>query len=276
MNSTESNSDYSANKSTLNGFLENRVPAIVLTYWIIKIAATTLGETGADHLSMTLGLGYASASIIFFGLFILFFGIKLLMKKFNPIIYWLVFTATSLAGTAMSDFMDRTLGLGYIGGSLILFSILLVILAIWRYFEKSLSVEYIVTNKAEAFYWLAFLIANTLGTALGDFLADTSGLGFFGGAMVISGLLLTTAILHYFTKISSVLLFWIAFVLTRPFGATFGDLLTKPLSQGGLNFGTLGSSLFFAIVLIFLIYKEFKSNNIVESIEEVEIADIAE
>lgn len=276
MNSSEPGSNSSAGEFTLVGFLENRVPAIVLSYWIIKIAATTLGETGADFLSMTLGLGYASASIIFFSVFILFFGVKLLMKKFNPIIYWIVFTATSLAGTAVSDFMDRTLGLGYVAGSLILFSILLVILAVWRYAEKSLSVEHIVTGKAETYYWLAFLIANTLGTAFGDFLADTSGLGFSGGAMLISGLLMITALLHYFTRISSVLLFWIAFVLTRPFGATFGDLLTKPLSQGGLNFGTLGSSLFFAIVLVFLIYREFKGNGVVERMDEVEAVEIAD
>ena len=255
-------------KSPLDALAENRVPAIVFSYWAIKIAATTLGETGADHLSMTLGLGYASTSIIFFGAFLLFFAVKQAMKKFNPIIYWLVFAATSLAGTAISDYMDRTLGLGYVAGSLILFSILLIILALWRYEEKSLSVEYIVTTKAEVFYWMAFFVANTLGTAFGDFLAHTSGFGFIGGAMIISMLLLITVLLHYFTKISSILLFWVAFVLTRPFGATFGDLLTKPIKEGGLDFGTMGSSLFFAVILVILIYKEFKDKNVVAELAE--------
>ena len=160
----------------------------------------------------------------------------------------------------MSDLMDRTLGLGYAVGSLILFTTLLIVLAVWRYEEKSLSVEEIVTSKAESFYWLAFLIANTLGTALGDFLAESSGFGFAGGAVIISGLLIVTALMYYYTKVSSVVLFWIAFVLTRPFGATFGDLLTKPIKSGGFNLGTIGSSMFFGLALLYLIVREHKIN----------------
>lgn len=235
---------------------ENRVPAIVFSYWAIKIAATTLGETGADMFSMTFNLGYASTSIIFISIFLIFLATKLSIRKYHPTLYWVVFTATSIVGTAMSDFMDRTLGFGYTVGTIVLITLLLIILVIWRSVEKSLSVENINTPQAEIFYWIAFLVANTLGTALGDFLADSSGLGFAGGAMLISGLLLVTVLLYYFTKVSRVLLFWIAFVLTRPFGATFGDLLTKPIKAGGLNLGTIGSSAFFALVLIYLIFKE--------------------
>lgn len=249
---------------------ENRVPAIVFSYWAIKIAATTLGETGADMFSMTFNLGYASTSIIFLSIFLIFLITKLAIRKYHPTIYWLVFTATSIVGTAMSDFMDRTLGFGYAVGSLVLISLLVIILIIWRSVEKSLSVENINTPQAEIFYWIAFLVANTLGTALGDFLADSSGLGFAGGAMLISGLLVVTALMYYFTKTSRILLFWIAFVLTRPFGATFGDLLTKPIKSGGLNLGTIGSSIFFALVLVFLIFKEHTNMKQIR-VEEAEL-----
>jgi len=224
-------------------------------------------------LSMTFNLGYAATSILFFSIFIALFATKQIMRGYNPSVYWLVFTATSLAGTAMSDFMDRTLGLGYAVGSMILLGTLLLVLAFWQFEEKSLSVEKIVTSKAEAFYWLAFLIANTLGTALGDYLADTSGIGFAGSAFLLSGVLVLTALLYYFTRTSRVLLFWIAFVLTRPFGATFGDFLTKPLASGGLNLGTIGSSLFFIVALMFLILLEHKRSNTIRIEEgEFEIA----
>lgn len=238
--------------------LMNRVPPIVLSYWIIKVAATTLGETGADVLSHTLKLGYSTSSLIFLTLLLIFTYMKLSDQKFTPILYWLTFTATSLAGTAMSDFMDRTLGLGYTLGSSILLGLLLLTLWVWHFSEKSLNVEKIFTAKTELYYWAAFLISNTLGTALGDFFADDLGFGFAKGALIIGGLLVAIALLHYFTKMSSVLLFWLAFVLTRPFGATFGDFLTKPLKEGGLNLGTIGSSLFFMVILVLLISKEHK------------------
>jgi len=263
-----SNSEDFGRQSSYGFLADNRVPAIVFSYWAIKIAATTLGETGADLLSMTVDLGYAAASMIFLGFFVVFFAIKLRMGRFNPIIYWLTFTATSLVGTAASDFMDRTLGFGYALGTTVLVCLLILILAFWRYREKSISVDNIVTSNAEVYYWIAFLIANTLGTALGDFLSDTSGLGFTGGALLITGLLVVTALMHYFTNVSKVLLFWVAFVLTRPFGATFGDLLTKPLSVGGVGFGTALTSTFFAVVLIILISKEFSDHRRLAEVEE--------
>ena len=170
--------------------------------------------------------------------------------------YWSTFTASAIVGTGISDYIDRTLELGYAVGSIILIALLLIVLGAWYIKEKSLSVENITTSTAEIFYWLAFLIANTLGTAAGDFLADSLEIGFLISALLITGLLIVTAVLHFYTKISGILLFWIAFVLTRPFGATFGDLLTKTHEQGGLDLGTIGASLFFAIVLAVALIKE--------------------
>jgi len=238
----------------------NRVPPIILSYWIIKIAATTLGETGADHFSMTLNLGYAKASLIFMAIFLVLLGIKLAIKKYDPATYWLVFTATSIVGTAICDFMDRSLGFGYLMGSLMLTIMLIITLTIWYLKEKSISVEKITTAPAEIFYWTAFLVANTLGTAVGDFLADDLQLGFAGGAGLIGGLLGLIVLAHYFTKISPILLFWTAFVLTRPFGATFGDLMTKSTDKGGIGIGTIGSSLFFVAVLVFFVFLEHKAH----------------
>jgi len=171
-------------------------------------------------------------------------------------VYWLTFTASAIVGTAISDFIDRTLGLGYTAGSAVLITLLLITLAVWHKQERSINVEYITTPSVEIFYWVAFLIANTLGTAAGDFLAHDLGLGFENSAMVITGLLVAIALLHFYTKISGTLLFWLAFVLTRPFGATFGDFLTKPINQGGINFGTVGSSILFCVLLMFAIGKE--------------------
>ena len=236
----------------------NRVPHIIFLYWIIKIASTTLGETGADMFSMTLNLGYGETILIFFILFLILLVIKLYLKKYNPAAYWLVFTATAIVGTGISDFIDRTLGLGYAVGSVILIFLLLLILALWFKKERSISVEYITTTSAEIYYWIAFLIANTLGTAAGDFVADSLGFGFLLSAILITGLLIITILLHFYTNTSKILLFWIAFVLTRPFGATFGDLLTKPIEKGGLNLGTIGASLFFTIILFIGLIKETK------------------
>lgn len=230
-----------------------KIPEITIAFWIMKICATTLGETAGDLLSMTLNVGYAVSSMILISMFIVTLVIQLMSKKYNPIIYWLVILSTSTAGTTMSDYMDRTLGLGYALGSSILMAILFVIFVLWRVSEKSLSVTNITTFKGEMFYWTAILFSNTLGTAVGDFLADDSGLGFLGGAILIGGLLTLVVIAKYFSKISTVLLFWLAFVLTRPFGATFGDLLTKTTEKGGLNFGTVGSSIILFSILTLLI-----------------------
>lgn len=231
----------------------NKVARVTFTFWIIKICATTLGETAGDLLSMTMNVGYGMSSVILIGLFLMSVIAQLLSNKFRPLLYWTVILTTSTAGTTMSDYMDRTLGLGYALGSLILSSSLLAVLAVWHFSEKTISVNNIQTTKAECFYWLTILFSNTLGTALGDFLADDSGIGFLGGAVLIGGLLGLDVLAFYGTKLNRVFLFWVAFVLTRPFGATFGDLLTKPVAKGGLDFGTVGSSLILASLLIILI-----------------------
>ena len=235
---------------------KNRVPHIIPLYWVIKIASTTLGETGADMFSMTLKLGYAQTIAIFMGVFVLLLVIKLGLKGYHPWVYWLTFTATAIAGTAISDFIDRTLGFGYAFGSALLMTLLLITLAVWHRKEKSINVEYITRSSVEIFYWVAFLFANTLGTAAGDFLADNLGLGFVNSAIWISGALILIALLHFFTRVSDTVLFWLAFVLTRPFGATFGDFLTKPIARGGINFGTVGSSILFCVILVFAVAKE--------------------
>lgn len=239
----------------------NRVPEIVISYWIIKIAATTLGETGADHLSHTLGLGYVSSTLIFLSLFIVSLLWKLKLKRFTPISYWLVFACTSLVGTSISDMLDRTLGLGYAWGSLLLLSLLGISLLLWNFHSKSLSVEKIFDTTTEIYYWSTFLISNTLGTALGDFIADDFTIGFLMSSLFIAAILILLIFFYYYTDISRTLLFWIGFVFTRPFGATFGDLLTKDFSEGGLNLGTAGSSLFFCLMLIFFIYREYRASS---------------
>lgn len=237
-----------------------KLPEVTLLFWVMKILATTLGETAGDLLSMTLNVGYAISTLILLSGFFVVLAAQLSVKKYIPVIYWLVILATSTAGTTLSDFMDRTLGLGYATGSLILASLLGIILMVWRATQKSISVTNIVSRKSELFYWAAILVSNTLGTALGDYLADDSGLGFAGGALVIGSLLAIIILLHYFTKISGVILFWVAFVLTRPFGATFGDLLTKNTDVGGFGFGTKGSSLIlFSMLAILVIYTSIKS-----------------
>lgn len=235
----------------------NKVAKVTLSFWIMKICATTLGETGGDLLSMTLNIGYEHSSIILISIFFISLIIQLSSRKFNPFLYWTVILTTSTAGTTMSDFMDRTLHLGYEKGSLILVTCLIVVLSIWRLSEKSLSVSNIQTRKAELFYWIAILFSNTLGTAFGDFLSDNLSLGFMGGALLVGSLITLTVLAWRFTKIDRVILFWIAFVLTRPFGATFGDLLTKPISKGGLNFGTIGSSIILASILGILVVYSF-------------------
>lgn len=231
----------------------NKVAQVNLSFWVMKICATTLGETAGDLLSMTLSVGYAISSLILLALFLASLTMQLLSRSFHPALYWLVILTTSTAGTTMSDFMDRTLELGYARGSMILATCLVVVLATWRFTQKSLSVSHIETRRAELFYWIAILVSNTLGTALGDYLADDSGLGFLGGAALIGGLIALTAAAYYTTRIDRVALFWIAFVLTRPFGATFGDLLTKSTDKGGLDFGTMGSSLVLVTILAVLI-----------------------
>ena len=240
----------------------NKIPEITLAFWIMKICATTLGETAGDLLSMTMNIGYAVSSLLLFAIFVVTLVSQLVSKRYHPLLYWAVILSTSTAGTTMSDYMDRTLGLGYAKGSIILLGILLAILTYWRFTEGSLSVVNIRTFKVEVLYWVAILFSNTLGTALGDFLADDSGLGFAGGALLIGVLLALVVMAVYCTRISRVLLFWIAFVLTRPFGATFGDVLTKSPAKGGLDFGTIGSSAVLASMLaMFIFYTMLKRNS---------------
>lgn len=250
------------NKFTQNAV--NKLPEITVLFWIMKICATTLGETAWDLFSMTLKIGYAVSSIILISLFFMTFFTQLKAKKFHPLLYWTVILTTSTAGTTMSDFMDRTLGLGYATGSMILITILVTVLLVWYFTQKSISVTNIKTPKVEFFYWTAILFSNTLGTAFGDFLADSSGLGFAGGAMLVSSLLILIYLAKKHTKISPVILFRLAFILTRPLWATVGDLFTKLPEKGGLGFWTIGSSLILFTILGGLIiyqYRHIMKNN---------------
>lgn len=231
----------------------SKVAKVTAVFWVTKILATTLGETGGDFIAQTSKLGYATATAIFLTFFAITLGIQLSAKKFNPWIYWGVILSTSTAGTTISDLIDRDLHLGYATGSAILVGILVAILIIWRLSTGTLSVESVTGGKQEVFYWIAILASNTLGTALGDFLADSSGLGFAGSAGLITGVLVLILILHLVTKLDKVWLFWAAFVLTRPFGATFGDLLTKKEDHGGLDLGTGGSSLVLLTLLVIVV-----------------------
>ncbi len=228
----------------------SKVPQITIAFWIIKIAATTLGETGGDALSMSLNLGYLLSTGIFMAFFLAALSSQLKAKAFHSFLYWTVIVATTTVGTTMADFADRSLGIGYVGGSLILFAALMIVLALWRYSVGTVSFNNITTRKEEIFYWTTILFSNTLGTALGDFLADTSGVGYERGALVFSALLAVVAGAYFFTNISRTLLFWSAFILTRPLGATLGDLLTKPRDHGGLDLSRITSSLVIAAFMV--------------------------
>jgi uncharacterized membrane-anchored protein len=237
----------------MDGVRTSKVPEIILTFWVIKIAATTLGETGGDTLSMSLNLGYAVSSLIFAVFFIIVVAAQIRARCFHPWLYWAVIVATTLVGTTMADFADRSLGIGYVGGTSILFALVLLVLGAWYLSAGSVSVNNITTPRAETFYWLTILASNTLGTALGDFLADDTGLGFEGGALVFAAILAVIAVLYYFTSLSRVLLFWAAFILTRPLGATVGDLLTKPAAHGGFNLSRPESSAVIALFIVAMI-----------------------
>jgi uncharacterized membrane-anchored protein len=215
----------------------SKVPAVTLTFWIIKILCTTLGETGGDALSMTLNLGYAVSSLIFAGIFAGAVVAQVKAKAFHPIVYWITIVATTTLGTTMADFADRSLGIGYSGGSAILFILLMLSLAVWKKSEGSVSVDTVATPRAEMFYWTVILFSQTLGTALGDWMADTNGLGYERGALVFAAGLGLIAAAWFHTKISRTALFWAAFILTRPLGATLGDLLDKPVEKGGYDIG---------------------------------------
>lgn len=231
----------------------SKVPQVAIAFWIIKIAATTLGETGGDALSMTMNLGYALSSVIFLVCFIVAVTAQMKAKSFHRFLYWAVIVATTTLGTTMADFADRSLGIGYAGGSLILLGALALVLGLWRLSAGSISFRDITAPKVEMFYWTTILFSNTLGTALGDWLADTPGVGYERGALVFVGALSLVAAAYFFTKISHTLLFWTAFILTRPLGATLGDTLTKPVAHGGLNLSRISSSLAIAAFMVLCI-----------------------
>ncbi|WP_250254140.1 hypothetical protein [Chryseobacterium sp. Marseille-Q3244] len=240
----------------------NKVAAVTILFWLMKIVATTLGETLGDFISMTLNLGYAKGILITLFFFIFILSIQLSVKKYIPAVYWLVIIATTTLGTEISDFIDRTLKAGYLAGSLILLSGLLFSLFLWYKKYHTLEVYPISERNKEFYYWTAILFSNSLGTAFGDFLSDNLGLGYMTGAFITGLIILIVVLLHYFTKINHVVLFWIAFVFTRPFGATFGDLLTKPIAKGGLDLGTINASLVsLALMTVMIFISQRKQNN---------------
>ena len=227
-----------------------KVPEVTLGFWIIKILATTLGETGGDALSMTMDLGYALSSVIFFALFAVTVAAQIGARGFNRFLYWVVIVATTTVGTTMADFADRSLGIGYVGGSLLLLAILLTVLGAWWRTQGSIAVATVSTPKVEAFYWATILFSNTLGTALGDFFADDSGLGYEGAAGVFAIGLGLVAFAYYRLNLSAALAFWAGFILTRPLGATVGDTLTKPFADGGLHLSRITSSAVIAALIV--------------------------
>lgn len=242
----------SAERIANRDFILSKVPQVTLAFWVVKILATTVGETGGDALSMTLKLGYAISSLIFLGFFAVTLTAQLKAARYHPVLYWAVVVATTTVGTTTSDYLDRTLGLGYVKSSIMLFGLVIAVLAAWRFTTGAVAVDQITTRGNELFYWVTILVSNTLGTALGDFTADT-GLGFERGALLFAGLIALVAAAHYYTKISGSVLFWAAYILTRPLGATLGDTLTKPHAEGGFSLGRITSSLVIAAAMIIVI-----------------------
>lgn len=230
----------------------SKVPEVTLAFWVIKIAATTLGETAGDAVSMSMHLGYAVSSIIFIGIFVATVTAQVTAKSFHAFLYWAVIVATTTAGTTMADFADRSLGIGYAGGASILFVLLLAALGIWYRSAGSVSVDTITSPRVEMFYWSAILFSQTLGTALGDWMADATGLGlgYEGGALVFGAGLLVVVAAYFLTNVSRTLLFWSAFILTRPLGATVGDFLDKPIANGGLDFSRFSASALLAAFMV--------------------------
>ncbi|RLJ32607.1 putative membrane-anchored protein [Chryseobacterium sp. 7] len=239
----------------------NKVAAVTLLFWLMKIVATTLGETLGDFISMTLNLGYVVGILVTLLFFIIILTVQLRSKRYIPAIYWMVIIGTTTLGTEISDCIDRTLKTGYLTGSLILLSGLLLSLFLWYKKYSNLEVYPIFERNKELYYWTAILFSNSLGTAFGDFLSDNLGLSYMTGALITGLIILIVVVLHYVTKINHVLLFWIAFVFTRPFGATFGDLLTKPLAKGGLDLGTLNASLISLALMVLMIIVSQRKNN---------------
>lgn len=231
----------------------SKVPAITAGFWLIKILATTLGETGGDTVSMSMGLGYLTGTAIFATILLVLVAAQIRSKRFHPLLYWATIIASTTAGTTLADFATRSLGIGYTGGSALLLAAVLVSLFVWRRVEGEIQSDTVSSPRAEIFYWVTITLSQTLGTALGDWTADTGGLGYLGAAMVFGALLAVVAGLALWTRVNRVLLFWAAFILTRPLGATVGDFLDKPLDHGGLAFSRPVASAVLAVVIVGLI-----------------------
>jgi uncharacterized membrane-anchored protein len=239
-----------------------KVPAVTLGFWIIKILATTLGETGGDTLSMTYEMGYLASSAIFTVPLLILVIAQVRARRFHPFLYWATIIASTTAGTTIADFATRSIGIGYTGGSLLLLACVLLTLALWRSATGSIAVESVHSTRAETFYWITITFSQTLGTALGDWAADDGGLGYLGGAALFGGLLLVLLALWRFTQISRVWLFWAAFILTRPLGATVGDFLDKPLAEGGLNFSRpIASAVLIVVIFALILFTHFQRSD---------------
>jgi len=230
--------------------LTSKVPEVTLAFWVVKILATTLGETGGDAVTMSMDLGYLVGTVIFAVIFIAAVAAQMATKRFHPFLYWTVIVATTTAGTTLADFVDRSLGIGYLGGSSLLALLLIFSLVLWYRSLGSVSINTITTRKAEVFYWATIMFSQTLGTALGDWMADSTGLGYGGGAVVFAACLGIVAAAYYWTSTSHTILFWAAFVLTRPLGATVGDFLDKPLDHGGLALSRYVASAVLAVLIV--------------------------
>ncbi len=241
----------------------SKVPEITLMFWIIKIAATTLGETGGDAVSMSMNLGYLVGTLIFTAVFLVMVTAQIKARRFNPWLYWTTIIATTTVGTTLADFADRSLGIGYAGGASLLFVLLMASLLLWQRTLGSVSIDSIRSPRGEMFYWITIMFSQTLGTALGDWTASTAGLGYRGGAVVFSALLAMVAAAHFWTRLSKTLLFWAAFILTRPLEAVVGDFLDKPIHPGGLDLSRYSASaaLILFIVAAILIFPQRAAKN---------------
>jgi len=235
------------------GDVMSKVPAVTLGFWVIKILATTLGETAGDTVTMTMNLGYLIGTAIFATLLVVFVAFQIAARKFHPFVYWATIVASTTAGTTMADFADRSLGIGYTGGSTLLLACVVVSLVVWHFATGSISVNKVSDTKSEIFYWVTITFSQTLGTALGDWMADSSGLGYVGAALVFAVGLAVLAGLYFWTNANRVALFWAAFILTRPLGATVGDFLDKPLDHGGLALSRPIASAILLIMIVVLI-----------------------
>jgi uncharacterized membrane-anchored protein len=231
----------------------SKVPAVTLGFWAIKILATTLGETGGDTVTMTMNWGYLAGAALFLGALVILAALQILARRFHPLLYWATILASTTAGTAMADFFDRSLGIGYAGGSGLLLALVLASLAAWFLVERTVNVATVATPRVEVFYWVTITVSQTLGTALGDWMADDAGVGFLGGAAIFGAALAVIAGLYFWTRVSRVLLFWAAFILTRPLGATLGDFLDKPHAEGGLAFSRPIATLAIGLAMLALI-----------------------